>query len=179
MTSELHQQALERLETVSDADKSIDALTDWYKVLNRPTGKLQWQAALKLNGVLGGGVSAILSTPIDVWEKDVYGQISVLLPTYKRTVRLNPVEWRPIRPHSNPFDAPEGHALRTYLDRWHPYELNRDKDISVFLQSAVGVAVPLPDGIDSFSDYLHFCARVWRCPDIQKVPPPPWSPSLV
>lgn len=179
MTPEQYRQIFERLDAVNEADKSIDALTDWYITLNRPTGKLQWQAALKLNGRLGGGVSATLSTPIDVWEKDVYGQITVLLSAQKRTVRLNPVEWRPIRPHSNPFNAPEGHALRTYLDRWHPYELNRDRDISVFLQSAVGVAAPLPDDINSFSDYLHFCARVWKCPDIRKVPPPPWSPSLV
>ena len=67
----------------------------------------------------------------------------------------------------------------TYLDRWHPFALNRLQNPLVFLQEAVGVAAPLPEGIESFSDYLHFCAIVWNCPDIEKVPPPPWSPSLV
>ena len=154
-------------------------MSKWYLVQNRPAGRLEWQAGLRLEGVLGGGVSARLATPADAWDRDVYGQVEVRVSYLPRAVRINPVEWRPRRPHSNSPTAPEGHALVTTLDRWHPYELNRDQDVSVFFQGAVGVAVPLPSDINSFSAYLKFCAIVWKCPDMEKVPPPPWSRSLV
>lgn len=154
-------------------------MSQWYKVLNRPTGKLEWQAALKLGGVLGGGVSARFSTPIDAWDADVYGQLEVKMAFLPHALRLNPVEWQPRGAHTNPANAPDGLALETLRDRWHPYALNRDRDIDVFQQKAVGVAEPLPTGISSFSDYLKFCAIVWKCPDIERVPPPPWSRSLL
>lgn len=179
LTPEQRKQLVDHLDHVNAASKSIDAMSQWYKVLNRPTGKLEWQAALKLDGFLGGGVSVLFSTPVDTWEADVYGQISVKMAFLPRAVRINPVEWKPRRPHSNPPGAPEGLALETLRDRWHPYALNRDLDVQVFLQGAVGIAEPLPTGIGSFSDYLKFCAIVWKCPDIERVPPPPWSRNLL
>lgn len=179
VTPEQGLKLLQHLEKVNEAPKSVDAFSDWYLVQNRPSGKLEWHAALRVSGQLGGGVAARLATPVDVWERDVYGHIELKLPFMPRVVRLNPVEWRPRRPHSNPPTAPKDLALITCFDRWHPFELNRQQDPLVFLQAAVGVAAPLPGGINGFSDYLHFCAIVWKCPDIEKVPPPPWSPSLV
>lgn len=179
MTPEQRAQLLEHLDNVNSASKSIDAMSDWYMVLNRPTGRLEWQAALKLNGVLGGGVSARFATPVDAWDADIYGQLEVKMAFLPRSVRVNPVEWRPKRPHTNPPNAPAGLALETFFSRWHPYEINRDQDVNVFLQAAVGIADALPDGIISFSDYLKFCSIVWKCPDIERVPPPPWSRSLL
>jgi hypothetical protein len=168
-----------RLQEVNDAPKTLDFMSEWETVLNRPSGKLQWQTALRLNGVLGGGVSALLCTPVDAWESDVYGQLTVKPSFLSRALRLNPVEWRPLRPHSNPRYAPPDFALQTYTDRWHPFELNKDCDINVFLQKAVSVAAPLPSDMRTFSDFLSFCARVWKCSEIQKVPPPPWSKNLI
>lgn len=179
MTPEQRRQLFEHLDRVVAASKSLDAMSEWYKVLNRPTGKLEWQAALKLDGFLGGGVSVLFSTPVDAWEADVYGQLNVKMASLPRALRLNPVEWRPRRAHTNSPNAPEGLALETLLDRWHPYNINRDQDVAVFMQAAVGIAEPLPAGINSFSDYLKFCAIVWKCPDIERVPPPPWSRSLL
>ena len=179
MTPEQRRQLLDHLERVNSASKSIDAMSDWYTVSNRRTGTLGWQAALKLDGVLGGGVSARLTTSVDTWEKDVYGHLEVKMAFLPHAARLNPVEWRPRRPHTNTPKAPNGLALQTLLDRWHPFALNRDQDVSVFLQSGVGVAESLPDGLTDFSAYLKFCAIVWKCPDIERVPPPPWSRRLL
>lgn len=68
LTPEQRRQLLDHLESVNSASKSIDAMSDWYTVVNRPAGRLEWQAALRLDGVLGGGVSARLTTPVDTWE---------------------------------------------------------------------------------------------------------------
>jgi hypothetical protein len=179
LSPEQQRQLLDHLDHVNSASKSIDAMSNWYTVFNRPAGRFEWQAALKLGGTLGGGVSARLATPVDAWEADVYGQLEVRVAFLPRAARLIPVEWRPKRPHTNPPGAPEGLALETFFDRWHPYDLNRDQDVSVFLQGAVGFADALPDWIISFSDYLKFCAIVWKCPDIERVPTPPWSRSLL
>jgi hypothetical protein len=179
LTPEQQEQLFRHLDNVNAAAKSVDSMSDWYTVFNRPTGRLEWQAALRMGGVLGGGVSARLTTPTEAWEADIYGQLEIRMAFLPRAVRLNPVEWRPKRSHTNPPTAPDGLALETFFDRWHPYKLNRDQDVNVFLQGAVGVADALPDGIVSFSDYLKFCANVWKCPDIERVPPPPWSRSLL
>jgi hypothetical protein len=179
LTPEQRRQLLEHFDHVNGSEKTIDAMTPWYKVLNRPTGRLEWQAALRLGGVLGGGTSVRFATPVDAWENDVYGQLEVRMAFLPRAARLNPVEWRPKRPHSNTGNAPEGHAFLTHFDRWHPWELNKDQDVGVFLQGAVGVAAGLPSGINDFSAYLKFCAIVWKCPDIENVPPPPWSRNLL
>ncbi|WJR67185.1 hypothetical protein QTA58_00120 [Neorhizobium sp. CSC1952] len=171
---------MERLTEIDAAPKTLDSLPEWALVTSRPSGKLYWTAAVRLNGILGGGVSIRFATPADVWELDVYGHIEVAIPALgPRRLRLNPAEWRPRSDHRNQMWVPAPHSLATYKDRWHPFDLNKERGVTIFLQGSAGAAVPLPDDIDSFSDYLHFCGAIWKCPDVEKVPPPPWSRRLV
>lgn len=180
MTPELIDRIFDHLDFVDRTPKEVDSISDWELITHRPSGTLQWQAAVRLSGMLGGGVSIRFSTPVNGWEKDVYGQVEVRPPFHQqRTFRINPAEWRPRRPHRNPTWGPDEHQLATYLDRWHPYSKNRLAGIDVFLQAKPGLALPLPQGIDTFSLYLHFCGEIWKCPTIEEVPPPPWSPSLL
>jgi len=180
LTPEQLQRFFEHLDMVNDAEKELDSVPKWEKLFHRPTGTLQWTASVRLNGRLGGGASARLNTPLNTWERNVYGQLEVTSPaTTNRTVRLNPVEWRPLKPHHNPRFDDDEHSLATYLDRWHPYALNRERDVSVFFQHRPGVALPLPQNVTTFAEYLNFCGQVWKCPSIKDVPPPPWSPQLV
>lgn len=181
MTPEQVIKFFDHLDMVNSAEKEVDSIADWEKLLHRPSGTLQWTTSVRLNGRLGGGASVRLMTPASVWEKNVYGQIEVRTPvTANRTVRLNPVEWRPLKPHHNPRLEDQVHSLATYLDRWHPYALNREmNDIDIFFQKKTGVAVPLPENVTTFVEYLNLCGQVWKCPSIKDVPPPPWSPQLV
>ncbi|MGY5779061.1 hypothetical protein [Rhizobium sp. LEGMi135b] len=171
---------ISRLAEIDAAPKSLDSFPEWNLVMSRPAGKLYWTSAVRLSGVLGGGVSVRFATPADVWDKDVYGHIEVAMPVLgPRRLRINPAEWRPRSDHRNPAWVQAPHALSTYRDRWHPFDLNKERGISIFLQGVSGAAVPLPDDIETFSDYLHFCGAIWKCPDVEKVQPPPWSPQLV
>lgn len=178
MTPKEQERLISQLDEVDRAPKTLDAMADWEQKWDRPSGTLMWHTALRLGGVLGGGVSARLKTPLAAWDRDVYGHIEVKPSFLPRSFRLHPVEWKPNTPHRNPSWAPGEHRLATYFDRWHPYELNREGAIGIFTQGDVGVAVPLPPEVVTFSDYLKFCAEVWKCPDIEKVPTPPWSQTL-
>ena len=171
---------IERLAVIDASEKTLDNLPNWILVLDRPSGKLYWNAAVRVNSFLGGGVSIRFTTPQEAWNSDVYGHIEVAIPSLgSRRLRLNPAEWKPKKEHHNPAWAPEPHRLTTCLDRWHPYSLNKNNGLNIFTQAAVGVAVPFPDDILTFSDYLSFCAGIWKCPDVLKVTPPPWSPQLI
>lgn len=84
-----------------------------------------------------------------------------------------------MREHRNAGDAPGAHRFAVLRDRWHPFELNRERPLAVFTQSEPGVIAPLPRAIESFSEYVHLCAELWNCPDMPGVPPPPWARVLL
>lgn len=180
MTPEQVERFFAHMDMVDATAKQLDSITKWTLLTDRPSGVLQWVTSVRLSGSLGGGVSVRLKTPAAVWDRDVYGHIEVRsAATLNRSARLNPVEWRPRSQHRNPPLEDPDHSLATYLDRWHPYSMNRDRHVDVFFQSRVGVALPLPDNVTTFAEYLDFCGQVWKCPSIREVPPPPWSPQLV
>lgn len=63
---------------------------------DRLSGRLFWFTAIKLNGYLGGGVSARFTNPVDTWEQDVYGHLEIRsAATGYKVARIYPVEWRP------------------------------------------------------------------------------------
>lgn len=134
---------------------------------------------LRLNGVLAGGASVRLKTPVDAWEDDVYGHVEVRVIGIPRAFRLDPVEWRPLAPHTNSPNAPGELASLTLFDRHHPCDLNLPFGLPVFQQIAPGVAAPLPRDIPTFQEYVNLCAEVWRCPDMRTIQPPEWAETLL
>ena len=118
-------------------------------------------------------------TPGDVWEEDVYGHIEVRLPGATRTLRLNPIEWRPLRYHDNPPSAPPAHRSQRLFDRWLPFDINEKHSIAAFDQSGPGIAIPLPRVPNSFAEYADLCSDLWRCPDMMGLTPPPWSRKML
>lgn len=94
------------------------------------------------------------------------------------TLRLNPVEWRPLRDHRNRPDASPEYRGKTLTDRIHPFAANKRYGVAVFKQSEPGIAVEFPRAISRFEDYLKLCAEIWKCPDVEDIPPPPWSRRL-
>lgn len=120
-----------------------------------------------------------MHTPESAWERDVYGHIEIAHPELSRPVRIIPVEWRPLHPHDNRGRGPPEHRFRTLTDRWHPFDINAPLGIDVFLQAAVGIAVPLPREIANFSEYCNLCAELWNCPDVRLVPAPEWREDLL
>ncbi|WP_376710355.1 hypothetical protein [Pseudochrobactrum lubricantis] len=178
MNSHQIDQIFNFLDTVNKSEKTFDDFSKWDEYTDRSSGKLRYVTAIQLNGILGGGVSIRITTPKETWEEDVYGQIEVRPPRMKRSLRVNPIEWRPLRPHVNSATAPSPYGLQQYFDRWHPYDLNKPLGIGAFDQSDKGVATPLPRAISSFSEYLELCSEIWKCPDVKGIPTPPWSPQL-
>lgn len=173
------EQLLARLEAVSSCDKTFDATEKWVEIHEREAGRLIFRVALRLNGVLGGGVYARLTTPKLGWDEDVYGHLEVQRLDHRSCLRLLPIEWRPYSPHQNTGAAPSHLRLLSIEDRWHPFDLNKPLGIEVFQQTKTGVAAPFPRAINSFQEYLDFCADVWKCPDVRSIPVPPWSKLLV
>ena len=155
-----------RLRYIAEAKKSFDAIAKWELTRNRSSHRLSLVVALRLNGILRGGVSIRLATPSDAWEEDVYGHIEVRLPGASRTLRLNPIEWRPLRPHDNPPSAPPAHRNQRLYDRWLPFEINENFGLAAFDQSGPGIAVPLPHVPRTFSEFTDLCSSLWLCPDM-------------
>jgi len=172
-------EVIAHLARVAASEKTFDSEPRWVERHHREGVRLDLAVALRLDGVLGGGASVLLSTPQGAWERDLYGHIKVEIPGRKKTFRLSPIEWRPLKPHRNPGDAPDELRFLELFDRWHPFEANRNRPLATFSQDAQGVAAPLPRGIDSFSDYVHLCGEVWNCPAMGTVRPPPWSRVLL
>jgi hypothetical protein len=166
------------LAEIDAAEKSFDAWSEWSRETDRNTTRLHYRTALRVGGVLGGGVLLHIHTPEEQWDSDVYGQITVTTRA-SVTLRLNPIEWRPIREHRNRADAPANHRFKTLSDRIHPFALNRRYGVGVFRQWDQGVAVEFPRAITRFEDYLKLCAEIWNCPDVEDIPPPPWSRRFV
>jgi len=182
MNQEQSLRFFQHLDYVYNAQKEIDSIPEWRLKTDRQSGRLTWLAAVKLNGVLGGGVSVRIATPVDVWEHDIYGHIEInSVETLRKTARIIPVEWRPRGLHGNPPCGNQEYSQVLLKDRWHPYDKNRRlQNPNVFFQNNVtGIAVPLPLEITTFLDYLKFCGQVWKCPSIEEVPTPPWSPRLI
>lgn len=169
---------LDRLAEIHAAEKSFDATPVWEQYDQRSTVRLRLVAPIRVNGRLGGGVSLRIHTPATSWESDVYGQIEVPKPT-KGSWRLDPVEWRPLKPHTNGPDAPASHRLKNLTDRIHPFPVNRRYGLKVFEQGSVGVAEDFPRAITRFEEYLDLCSEVWNFPDLRRLPPPQWTMLLV
>lgn len=169
---------IERLAEIQAAVKSFDAPPSWESYEVKSTTRLRLHAPIRLNGRLGGGVFVRITTPATSWESDVYGQIEVQKPA-KGAWRVDPVEWRPLRPHTNGRDAPAGHRLVTLIDRIHPFPLNRRYGLQVLEQGAVGVAVDFPRAVSTFEEYLALCSETWNFPDLKGIAPPQWTRLLV
>lgn len=171
--------ALDRLAEIHAAPKSFDSWPEWEVHQERSRAMLHYRVPLRLSGVLGGGVVAHLVTPQQAWDSNVYGQVEVPAIGGRSTWRVDPVEWKPDRPHRNPNDAPAEHRFKEVHDRIHPFDLNRRLGILVFAQARIGIAIEFPRAIAIFEDYLSLCAEVWNCPDMRDVPPPTWHRTLV
>ena len=179
MRERLSKPILDRLRFIAEAKKTFDVTPRWSLSPSRSRGRLTLVVALRLDGVLRGGTSVRLATPNDAWEEDVYGHIEVRLPGVSRPLRLNPIEWRPLRPHDNPPDAPPALRSQRLWDRWLPFEINAPYGAGAFDQSTSGIAVPLPREPSDFSEYTDLCADLWRCPDLLGLEPPPWAGALL
>jgi hypothetical protein len=141
--------------------------------------RLSLVVALRLDGLLRGGVSMRIETPVDAWEEDVYGHIEVRPSGMKRALRVIPVEWKPRRYHDNPPNAPAAHRNQRLWDRYMPFELNAESGLGAFDQSTSGIAIELPQQPTNFSGYTDLCSRLWNCPDILGLDPPPWTRKML
>jgi hypothetical protein len=120
-----------------------------------------------------------LDTPSEAWESDVYGQIEVRLPGVSRTLRVDPIEWKPLHYHDNPPNAPPVHRHQRLWDRILPFEVNAQFGLGAFDQSSPGIATELPRAPANFREYTDLCSDLWKCPDLLGLDPPPWVRKLV
>ena len=169
---------IDRLAAVHAAVKSFDAIPNWDVVADRNNNRLVIHAAIRLDGKLGGGVFVRISTPQGAWDRDIYGQIEVQKPT-RGAWRIDPVEWEPLKPHTNGRTAPSKHRLVTLTNRIHPFALNRRYGLSVFDQKESSVAVDFPRAISRFEEYLDLCSEVWNFPELKDLSPPKWTKLLL
>jgi hypothetical protein len=161
---------LDLLAAIQRGPKTFDNWPDWEERQERRGVILHYRVALRIDGVLGRGVSLHLVTPKGAWESDLYGQIEVPRPDRNTLLRIDPIEWRPSRSHTNGGNAPAEHRFATHQDRMHPFSLNRRLGLTALEQHATGIAVAFPRAIAAFEDYLTLCADTWNCPDAKDIP---------
>jgi hypothetical protein len=170
---------LDRLRFIAEAKKSFDSEPAWSPVPSRLSSRLSLVVALRLDGILRGGVSLRLETPLDVWEEDVYGHIEVRALGMTRALRVLPVEWKPFRWHDNPPSAPPAHRNQRLWDRYMPFEINAQHGLGAFDQSTSGIAIELPRQVANFNEYTDLCSSLWNCPDLLGLAAPPWSREIL
>lgn len=178
MRADQERALLDRLAEICSAEKSFDGPVAWESYESKTTTRLRIEAPLRLDGKLGGGAFLRITTPGTAWESDVYGQIEVQKPAKGRW-RLDPIEWRPLKPHTNGPDTPSEHRFKTLTDRIHPFSLNRRYGLKVLDQGTPGVAVEFPRAVSKFEEYLELCSEVWNFPELRKLPPPQWTMLLL
>lgn len=168
---------LDRLAEIQAGEKAFDSWPEW-EVAEGRKPVLHYRAPLRINGTLSN-VTMHLITPQAAWDSEVYGQIEVSKPDTRSCWRVDPIEWNPASPHSNPSQAPSHLRLLTLTDRYHPFALNRRLGLAVFEQKVQGVANEFPRAITTFTEYCGLCADIWNCADMRDVPPPTWSKTLL
>ena len=110
--------------------------------------------------------------------QDVYAQLEIWCPEIERYLHFERIEWKPNRPHTNPFTAPAGLKGKQLLDRHHPFTLNRRLGIPALLQAVPLIGIDLPAGIETFTDFTGLLSRVWQV-DGPDFPVPPWQERLL
>jgi hypothetical protein len=112
-------------------------------------------------------------------DGDVYAQIELWCPEIERFLHFERAEWKPIRPHTNPFRAPKNLRGRILQDRHFPYSLNRKLGIPSLLQTVTLIGQPIPEeDSEAFNKFAEFLGTVWKV-DASNLPTPPWQRSLL
>lgn len=175
MRADLERDILDRVAGAVAATKTIGGLPAWSPApSHRSNHCLELVIPLLIDGLSVSGLQARLNARADMAERDVYAQMELWCPEIERFLHFERVEWRPNRPHTNPFTAPANLRGKRLLDRHHPFRENRRLGIPGLLQTAPLIGVELPDRLETFTDFTGFLGTVWRL-DSPDFPAPPWQ----
>jgi hypothetical protein len=179
MRPDLEREILDRVAAVIVANKSWAAPPAWRLAPNhRSNHCLEIVAPLLLQGVVRSGFQARLNARADLPEREVYGQLELWCPEIERFLHFERVEWRPMKPHTNPMHSPAGLRGIKLTNRHHSFQLNRRAGLPGLLQTTQLTGVDLPGSIQTFNDFAAFVGEAWRI-DMTQMPVPPWQGGLL
>jgi hypothetical protein len=176
---DIEREVLDRVAEFSQSRKAWGGNLSWRSTTHRSNAYVQAVIPLFIGGAAKSGFQARLSARTDMAERDVYAQLELWCPEIEKYLHFDRVEWKPIRPHSNPQTAPAGLRGRILMDRQYPFLLNRRLGIPGLLQAVTLVAKPLPDGLQTFNDLCGFLSTMWALADSSPLPEPPWQERLL
>jgi hypothetical protein len=139
---------------------------------------LEYLAPVAQAGVIRGGLQARIACRSDLVDEDVHAAIEVFVPALNSYVRVQRLEWRPTRAHTNNGSAPAALRFRKFVDRYYDFGMNRRLGVDCLRQTATMIAQELRP-IQSFNELLAFLGDMWNVQGTDLVPAPPWERRLV
>jgi hypothetical protein len=177
--ADLERDILDRVAIATAADKAFAGSPSWhYAPTHRSHHCLEMVAPLLIEGVSISGLQARLNARSDLPEMDVHAQLELWCPEIERYLHFERMEWKPNRPHTNPFTAPAGLKGKRLTDRHHSFTLNRRLGIPGLLQTVPLIGIDLPAHLRTFSDFMSFVCETWRITG-SDFPVPPWQARLL
>jgi hypothetical protein len=176
---DLEREILDRVATLANSRKCWGGTLIWRQApRHRSNTSLQLVAPLLVGGVAQSGFQARFNARADLPEGDVDAQLELWCPEIEGFLHFERLEWRPIRPHTNPQNAPAGLRGRCLADRHYPFSLNRRLGIQALLQTVTLIGRPLPNDLGTYQKFTEFLGTVWMI-DTSSLPTPPWQGTLL
>jgi hypothetical protein len=175
----LEQEILERIAQLSRAPKSIFRRPQWKSVRYRSPAAIELVTPLAIEGAVVSGLQARLTARSDMPDRDLYAQLENWCPQIEKYLHFDRVEWRPVRPHTNPPTSPARVRGLTLWDRRLPFSLNRRLGIPRLLQIVTLIAEPISPELTTFTAFCEYLGRIWSVENASSLPEPPWQERLL
>jgi hypothetical protein len=90
------------------------------------------------------------------------------------------IEWRPLRPHTNPYKgaAKELHGMRIAGSHEHCLPDNHVPDTDRILSEGIRLARPITPDPQTFEDLLAYAKGCLKISDLEAIPPPDWQMDI-
>lgn len=162
------------LKALAESEKTIVIFRDWIVLSD---GWMEFISPLDIDGVTISGLQVRVKAKKDLPDENVVAQLECIGKKNKHEP-LARAEWRPLSGHNNKGKGPpELQYTQIEGSHHHPFELNFDAISNAMLRPNLPIAIPNQD-IDSYVEFLDFCAQCFKIGNMTSVPSPPWEPGL-
>jgi hypothetical protein len=167
------------LEEIWNSDKALSSEPEWKVQSRKEFARLV--SPLEVNRVTLEGLHFTASAHIPSPERAVAFQIEYF--PAKKPPPGGPMarlEWKPRSPHNNKGIGPK--ELRHIMQRgthFHSFEMNWLHDPLQVRKGMLPISVPVEHEMETFQETLAFVEELFRINGVSKLPPPPWTQSLL
>lgn len=164
------------LPRLAKCEKTIPIRPRWVEADSK---RFTLVASLEVDGESIEGLGLRANALITIPDRAVCFQLE-LHPARGPCVPLARVEWRPLRPHTNPKKGPsELQLLRLTGSHVHEFDLNWLEKQGRMRTGNLPVARPVVEDPTNFDSLLVLVQKEFRINSLKAVQPPPWRESTM